>query len=189
MRPQLRTACSALHLVRPCVSMLVRSAFRHSVRRSVGLLGPAAAPTPPVPGEAINVLGEKVSSANLPGFGGPEMQGPPPPKLWGAYLKRVFTTPPTKDEIIEGIGYPGQKGNSSTSSGGMLMLGRLYYGPGRYDYGRPVMPKSWIANYFYGFWEFFHLFFVADRWIFIRALRHIGAIAFIFCFFEKLRQW
>ena len=53
-------------------------------------------------------------------------------------------------EIIEGIGYPGQK----NSHGGLVTLGRIYYGPGRYDYGRPKMPKGWLANFFYPLWEF-----------------------------------
>lgn len=53
-------------------------------------------------------------------------------------------------EIIEGIGYPGQK----NSHGGLCTLGRIYYGPGRYDYGRPKMPKGWVANFFYPLWEF-----------------------------------
>ena len=53
-------------------------------------------------------------------------------------------------EIIEGIGYPGQK----NSHGGLCTLGCIYYGPGRYDYGRPKMPKGWVANIFYPLWEF-----------------------------------
>ena len=53
-------------------------------------------------------------------------------------------------EIIEGIGYPGQK----NSHGGLCTLGRIYYGPGRYDYGRPKMPKGWVANFLYPLWEF-----------------------------------
>eukprot|EP00435_Cladocopium_sp_Y103_P003761 s7938_g1.t1 len=69
---------------------------------------------------------------DAPGFGGEHQQYPP------------------ETEIIEGIGYPGQK----NSHGGLCTLGRIYYGPGRYDYGRPKMPKGWVANFLYPLWEF-----------------------------------
>merc|ERR1719188_1276324 len=87
-----------------------------------------------------------------------------------------MTNPPKKKEIIEAIGYPGQRHSAGTVS----TVGRIYYGPGRYDYGRPVMPKGWFANFFYGFWEFGHLMFVADRWTFIRQLRHLFGFSFFF---------
>merc|ERR1719152_214907 len=66
---------------------------------------------------------------------------------------------PKYKEIIEGFGYPGQR----HSAGGLCTIGRIYYGPGRYDYGRVKMPKGWFQNFFYPFWEFGHLMFVADH--------------------------
>mmetsp|Transcript_94169 Transcript_94169/g.172599 ORF Transcript_94169/g.172599 Transcript_94169/m.172599 type:complete len:158 (+) Transcript_94169:92-565(+) len=89
-------------------------------------------------------------------------------------------TPPTKAEIVEAIGYPGQKGGQSTRMGFLCTLGRLYYGPGRYDYGRIVMPQGWFANFFYPVWEFYHLMFVADRWIMMRMARHFIGISLFF---------
>ena len=90
-------------------------------------------------------------------------------------VKEVFT-PPTKDDIKEAIGYPGQP----TISAGITGLARLNYGPGRYDYGRVVMPKGWFANYFYGAWEFGHIIFVSDKWFLLRQARHVFAIGFFF---------
>eukprot|EP00973_Karenia_brevis_P078214 10860842-Karenia_brevis.AAC.1 len=68
----------------------------------------------------------------------------------------------------------------STNSGLVTTLGRVYYGPGRYDYGRVVYPKGWLANFFYPVWEFCHLFFVADRWISMRMIRHMVGIGLCF---------
>merc|ERR1711972_1167674 len=62
-------------------------------------------------------------------------------------------------------------------------------GPGRYDYGRPTMPKGWFQNYFYGFWELGHILFVADRWIAIRCLRHFVGMAVCFFPFWVQMQW
>merc|ERR1712217_94884 len=98
------------------------------------------------------------------------------------YLIDAHTNIPKRKEIIEAIGYPGQR----HSAGGISTVGRIYYGPGRYDYGRPVMPKGWLANYFYGFWEFGHLMFVADRWIAMRMFRHFVGI--MVCFFPMWFQ-
>merc|ERR1712146_832056 len=73
--------------------------------------------------------------------------------------------------------------------GGRTATGRIYYGPGRYDYGRVKMPKGWISNFFYGQWEFFHLMFVVDRWTFIRQLRHFFGIAMCFLPFKIQMDW
>merc|ERR1719272_2820798 len=133
--------------------MLCRAVARHGVRRTAPLY---------------------VSIPKLPGFGGKEMQHPPETvKDTVEYFRKSFFTLPTKEEIIEAIGYPGQKGSKSTNNGTVMTLGRLNYGPGRYDYGRPVMPKSWFGNFFYGFWEFGHLMFVTERWIAMRLVRHV----------------
>eukprot|EP00746_Dinoflagellata_sp_MGD_P165279 gnl/MRDRNA2_/MRDRNA2_94455_c0_seq1.p1 gnl/MRDRNA2_/MRDRNA2_94455_c0~~gnl/MRDRNA2_/MRDRNA2_94455_c0_seq1.p1 ORF type:complete len:164 (+),score=24.54 gnl/MRDRNA2_/MRDRNA2_94455_c0_seq1:78-569(+) len=92
-----------------------------------------------------------------------------------ASVKEVFTPSNTAD-MKEAIGYPGQK----TIAAGITGLARLNYGPGRYDYGRPVMPKGWFANYFYGAWEFGHIILVSDKWFLLRQARHIFAIGFFF---------
>merc|ERR1711879_573369 len=92
---------------------------------------------------------------------------------------------PIKKEIIEGIGYPGQKG----SAGCVVTLGRITYGPHRYDYGRVKMPKGWFANYFYGFWELGHIFFVSDRWMLFRIIRHIVATYICFLPFWLTAEW
>lgn len=114
---------------------------------------------------------------DAPGFGGEHQQYPPETvRNTVKYISENMTNPPKYKEIIEGIGYPGQK----NSHGGLCTLGRIYYGPGRYDYGRPKMPKGWVANFFYPLWEFGHIFFVADRWLAWRALRHILAITICF---------
>mmetsp|Transcript_9586 Transcript_9586/g.13406 ORF Transcript_9586/g.13406 Transcript_9586/m.13406 type:complete len:178 (-) Transcript_9586:60-593(-) len=114
---------------------------------------------------------------DAPGFGGEHQQYPPETvSNTVKYISQNMTNPPKYKEIIEGIGYPGQK----NSHGGLVTLGRIYYGPGRYDYGRPKMPKGWLANFFYPLWEFGHIFFVADRWIAWRVLRHIVAITICF---------
>merc|ERR1719223_1094064 len=89
------------------------------------------------------------------------------------YFRKAFFTLPRKDEIIEAIGYPNQKGSQTTNNGCVMTLGRLHYGPGRYDYGRIVMPKSWFGNWFFFLWEFGHLMFVSERWIFMRFVKHV----------------
>ena len=113
------------------------------------------------------------------GFGYQAYQKMPPstPAGWAKYFGAAFTTLPKYKEIIEGIGYPGQKHNM----GGMTNVGRIYYGPGRYDYGRVKMPKGWFSNFFYGLWEFFHIFFVVDRNLLIRSLKHLTFIGL--CYF------
>merc|ERR550514_214256 len=88
--------------------------------------------------------------------------------------KEIFT-PPTKHELREGIGYPGQK----HGSGGLTTLARIDYGPHRYDYGRPTMPTSYFGCFFYGAWEFGHIMLVSDKYVSIRFFRHIfGSIMF-----------
>jgi len=118
----------------------------------------------------------EVAPKDGPGFG-KEYQVPPENvKDTVAYISGGMTKLPFRKELIEGIGYPGQK----QSAGTVTTVGRIYYGPGRYDYGRVSRPKGWFANWFYGFWEFGHLFFVADRWIAIRWARHV--IATLICY-------
>merc|ERR1719150_2103673 len=91
----------------------------------------------------------EVRPKDAPGFGDVHLKPAESVKDTAKYIWEGMTTPPRKKEIIEGIGYPGQK----HSAGGITTVGRIYYGPGRYDYGRPIMPKTWFANFFYGFWE------------------------------------
>mmetsp|Transcript_82456 Transcript_82456/g.167136 ORF Transcript_82456/g.167136 Transcript_82456/m.167136 type:complete len:174 (-) Transcript_82456:106-627(-) len=114
----------------------------------------------------------EVAPKDAPGFGEYQLKPAETPKETAQYIWEGMTNPPKYKEIVEGFGYPGQK----HSAGGITTVGRIYYGPGRYDYGRPVMPKSWFANFFYPFWEFGHLMFVADRWIAWRQLRHFLGI-------------
>merc|ERR1719235_2901471 len=109
------------------------------------------------------------------GISGETMKPPETIKETVASVKEVFT-PPTKEDIIEAVGYPGQP----QAAAGIAGLQRLNYGPGRYDYGRVQMPKSWFANYFYPAWEFGHIMFVSDKWFFLRQARHIFAIGFFF---------
>jgi len=109
------------------------------------------------------------------GMSGETLSAPEDLKGTVASVKEVFT-PPTKSDVTEAIGYPGQK----QASGGIAGLARLNYGPGRYDYGRVQMPKGWFANYFYPAWEFGHLMFVVDKWFLLRQFRHIFAIGFFF---------
>jgi len=104
------------------------------------------------------------------GLGYQSFDRQPPTNLadWGRYLAAAFTTPPNKKELIEGIGYPQQQ----HCEGGITNYGRIYYGPGRYDYGMVVRPKSWFGNWFYFVWEIFHMLFVLDRNITIRYFKH-----------------
>mmetsp|Transcript_7437 Transcript_7437/g.17613 ORF Transcript_7437/g.17613 Transcript_7437/m.17613 type:complete len:171 (+) Transcript_7437:85-597(+) len=127
----------------------------------------------------------EVAPKGAPGFGEEQLKPPETVQDTTKYIWRGMTNPPKRKEIIEGFGYPGQK----HSDGGITTVGRIYYGPGRYDYGRPPMPKGWFANYFYGFWEFGHLMFVADRWIAWRTLRHVLATAVCFFPFWLQMQW
>ncbi|CAJ1413812.1 unnamed protein product [Effrenium voratum] len=121
-----------------------------------------------------------------PGFGGAHQQAPAETLTDTVkYISENMTNPPKYKEIIEGFGYPGQK----NSAGGLCTLGRIYYGPGRYDYGRPKMPKGWIANFFYPCWEFAHILFVADRWIAWRVFRHILAITLCYIPFNIQMHW
>merc|ERR1719491_413040 len=157
---------------------------RLALRRSVAPLGNSI-----FTGSAQKGRGQKqafgygeIAPGNAPGFDPVQVKPPETATDTVKYIAKGMTTLPTYKEIIEAIGYPGQK----HSAGGITTVGRIYYGPGRYDYGRPVMPQGWFANYFYGFWEFGHLFFVADRWIALRHLRHVVGIAV--CFFPMWCQ-
>merc|ERR1719507_1697322 len=98
------------------------------------------------------------------------------------YIRDNLNDNSLRKNIIEGIGYPGQK----HSWGGLTTYGRVYYGPDRYDYGRPKMPDGWAANYFFPIWEFCHICFVADRWFTIRWIRHFATIGI--CFFPMYLQ-
>merc|ERR1711972_162962 len=126
-----------------------------------------------------------VNPSNAPGFAKSQLKPPETFKDTIDYLARANFKPPLKKEIIEAIGYPGQRG----CAGGITTVGRIYYGPGRYDYGRTPVPQGWFANFFYGFWEFGHLMFVAGRWIWFRQLRHIVCIGICFFPFWLQMQW
>ncbi|CAE7425940.1 unnamed protein product [Symbiodinium sp. CCMP2456] len=68
------------------------------------------------------------SPPNMPGIGGEHQLHPPETMQTTAkYFADNMTNVPKYKEIIEGIGYPGQK----HSAGGLCTLGRIYYGPGR----------------------------------------------------------
>lgn len=93
--------------------------------------------------------------------------------------KEIFT-PASKAEWREGIGYLGQK----HGSGGLTTLARIDYGPHRYDYGQPTMPKTWFGCFFYGAWEFGHIMLVSDKYCSIRFMRHgLGTIIFFTPFY------
>merc|ERR1712151_1368857 len=127
----------------------------------------------------------EIAPANAPGFDPVQMKPPETVTDTVKYISKGMLNLPKYKEIIEGIGYPGQR----HSAGGITTVGRIYYGPGRYDYGRPPMPKGWIANFFYPVWEFGHLFFVADRWIALRWFRHfVGIFVCGFPFWLQM-QW
>ncbi|CAE7831987.1 unnamed protein product [Symbiodinium sp. CCMP2592] len=65
---------------------------------------------------------------NMPGIGGEHQLYPPETmQTTVKYFSDNMTNVPKYKEIIEGIGYPGQK----HSAGGLCTLGRIYYGPGR----------------------------------------------------------
>ena len=153
--------------------MLSRTVARFAFRRSA-LPFAAAAPTKP-PASAFG-YGDAAPS-NAPGFG--EVYKTPPESIKDTigYIGGGMMNVPKSKEIIEAIGYPGQK----HSAGAITSVGRIYYGPGRYDYGRVKPPQGWFANWFYGFWEFGHLMFVTDRWIMMRQVRHLLGIGL--CFF------
>eukprot|EP00928_Gymnodinium_smaydae_P000364 TRINITY_DN1013_c0_g2_i1.p1 TRINITY_DN1013_c0_g2~~TRINITY_DN1013_c0_g2_i1.p1 ORF type:complete len:199 (+),score=39.80 TRINITY_DN1013_c0_g2_i1:77-598(+) len=159
--------------------MLRRTCTRLALRRS------------DVP-RAVSLPGQKqafgfgeVAPKGAPGFSAVEEKPPETISDTVKYISKGMTTVPRRKEIVEALGYPGQK----HSAGCISTVGRIYYGPGRYDYGRPKMPKSWFANFFYGFWEFGHLMFVADRWISMRFLRHFLGIAFCFFPFWLQMNW
>merc|ERR1719401_796237 len=150
---------------------------RFAARRSGRVLGSQG------PKQAFG-YGE-VSPTNAPGFAESQLKPPETIKDTVDYIARGTFKPPLKKELIEAIGYPGQR----HSAGGLTTVGRIYYGPGRYDYGRPSMPEGWFANWFYGFWEFGHLMFVADRWIWFRMLKHFIGIGMCFFPFWLQMQW
>eukprot|EP00927_Polykrikos_kofoidii_P024408 TRINITY_DN221_c0_g1_i1.p1 TRINITY_DN221_c0_g1~~TRINITY_DN221_c0_g1_i1.p1 ORF type:complete len:202 (+),score=9.20 TRINITY_DN221_c0_g1_i1:67-606(+) len=126
-----------------------------------------------------------VAPKDAPGFD--PVQAKPPETIRDTvkYISKGMGTIPLRKEIVEALGYPGQKHSAGTIS----TIGRIYYGPGRYDYGQPKMPKSWFANFFYPFWEIGHLLFVADRWIAMRIVRHILGISFCFFPLWLTAQW
>mmetsp|Transcript_135134 Transcript_135134/g.341889 ORF Transcript_135134/g.341889 Transcript_135134/m.341889 type:complete len:183 (+) Transcript_135134:79-627(+) len=163
----LRQACIRLALRRARPD-LGNSIFTGSAQRSIG------------PKQAFG-YGE-VAPKGAPGFETVQLKPPETFTDTVKYISKGMATIPTKKEIVEAIGYPGQK----HSAGGISTVGRIYYGPGRYDYGRPPMPAGWFANWFYGFWEFGHIMFVADRWIAMRYLRHFLGTAV--CFFPMWLQ-
>merc|ERR1712194_783513 len=88
---------------------------------------------------------------------------------------------PRRREIVEALAYPAQP----QTNGVLVTIGRLYYGPGRYDYGRLKMPEgdsfgAWLKNFFFPVWELQHILFVADRWTFYRTLKHFIFIPLFF---------
>eukprot|EP00448_Togula_jolla_P024732 CAMPEP_0170591914 /NCGR_PEP_ID=MMETSP0224-20130122/12657_1 /TAXON_ID=285029 /ORGANISM="Togula jolla, Strain CCCM 725" /LENGTH=173 /DNA_ID=CAMNT_0010915809 /DNA_START=66 /DNA_END=587 /DNA_ORIENTATION=- len=158
--------------------MLVRSCTRFAGRLSAPRFAVS------MPGQVQAFGFGEVDPKNAPGMLPVQKKPPETVEDTVNYIVKGFSFP-TRKEIIEGLGYPGQK----HSAGGISTHGRLYYGPRRYDYGRPVMPKGWFANFFYGFWEFGHLMFVADRWQAIRWLRHFVMIGLCYFPFWLRMQW
>merc|ERR1719263_1694727 len=98
-----------------------------------------------MPGQKAAFGYGEVNPADAPGM--EKFQKLPPETVGDTvkYISKGMTTVPRRKEIIEALGYPGQK----HSAGTITTVGRIYYGPGRYDYGRIKMPESWFANFFY----------------------------------------
>eukprot|EP00930_Biecheleria_cincta_P019906 TRINITY_DN15086_c0_g1_i3.p1 TRINITY_DN15086_c0_g1~~TRINITY_DN15086_c0_g1_i3.p1 ORF type:complete len:180 (-),score=31.75 TRINITY_DN15086_c0_g1_i3:113-652(-) len=164
--------------------MLTRSTRRLAGLRCTELCRAAVVQGLPVKKQAFG-YGD-VAPAGAPGFGGDHQLAPPETvQNTVKYISQNMTNLPKYKEIIEGIGYPGQR----HSAGGLCTIGRIYYGPGRYDYGRPKRPQSWFANFFYPFWEFGHLMFVADRWVAWRMLRHILGVFICYIPFNLQMNW
>mmetsp|Transcript_105041 Transcript_105041/g.295816 ORF Transcript_105041/g.295816 Transcript_105041/m.295816 type:complete len:174 (+) Transcript_105041:106-627(+) len=159
--------------------MLRGSQVRLALRRGV------AARAVSLPGQKQAFGFGEVAPKGAPGFD--PVQEKPAESISDTigYISKGMSTVPRRKEIIEALGYPGQK----HSTGCVTTLGRIYYGPGRYDYGRPKMPQSWFANFFYAFWEFGHLMFVTERWQSMRMVRH--AVGILTCFFPfwLTMQW
>mmetsp|Transcript_63127 Transcript_63127/g.150495 ORF Transcript_63127/g.150495 Transcript_63127/m.150495 type:complete len:168 (+) Transcript_63127:91-594(+) len=158
--------------------MLQRTVARFSLRRSQGV----HSAIPQVVSYGKTPLG--TAYPGEAGADGKTVTAPESVQDTKASVMSVFT-PPTRRDIIEAIGYPGQR----HFCGGIVTVGRINYGPGRYDYGRPVMPKGWFANFFYGFWEFGHVMLVSDKWIFLRQVRHIVATLFCAAPFMLTEKW
>merc|ERR1719361_2941209 len=163
--------------------MLARSACRLAALRRAETRRAAA-----VQGERLRKQAFGYGDAappGAPGFGDAQLHPPETMQQTAKYFSENMTNMPKYKEIIEGFGYPGQR----HSAGGLCTIGRIYYGPGRYDYGRPKMPKGWFQNFFYPFWEFGHLMFVADRWVAWRMLRHFLGIMICYIPFNLNMQW
>mmetsp|Transcript_66844 Transcript_66844/g.172092 ORF Transcript_66844/g.172092 Transcript_66844/m.172092 type:complete len:181 (+) Transcript_66844:71-613(+) len=163
---------------------LSRTCARFAFRRSAAPLAGVATKQPSIKPLQAFGYGE-VAPGNAPGFGEAMEKPPETVKDTVKYISKGMTNVPKWKEVVEAIGYPGQK----HSSGAITTVNRIYYGPGRYDYGRVTMPTGWFANWFYGFWEFGHLFWVADRWIAMRQLRHILGVGCCFFPFWLQSQW
>merc|ERR1719436_1752873 len=169
----------------PATMALRRACTRFALRRSPVELGNNSifTGTTQRPAGQTQAFGYgEVKPADAPGFEAYQVKPPETFSDTVKYISKGMTTLPRRKEIIEAIGYPGQK----HSAGGISTIGRIYYGPGRYDYGRPQMPEGWFANFFYGFWEFGHIFFVCDRWIAMRYFRHL--VGTIVCFIPMWLQ-
>eukprot|EP00929_Paragymnodinium_shiwhaense_P081795 TRINITY_DN4289_c0_g1_i1.p1 TRINITY_DN4289_c0_g1~~TRINITY_DN4289_c0_g1_i1.p1 ORF type:complete len:176 (-),score=49.71 TRINITY_DN4289_c0_g1_i1:142-669(-) len=161
------------------MAMLLRAA---TARRAAGYGRRGAAS---MPGQKAAFGYGEVAPKDAPGF--ESFQKTPPESVGDTvkYLSKGMAKLPLRKEIIEALGYPGQK----HSSGTLTTVGRIYYGPGRYDYGRPEMPKSWFANFFYCFWEAGHIMVVSDRWIMFRQIRHFVATFVCFCPLWLMAKW
>jgi len=138
-----------------------------------------------MPGQVGSFGFGEVAPKDMPGSDPVQEKPPEPVQDTVKYISKGMMKIPMKKEIIEALGYPGQK----HSWGAISTLGRIHYGPGRYDYGRPKMPKGWFPNFFYGFWEFGHCVFVVDRWMAMRCARHFLGIAACFFPFWLQMQW
>mmetsp|Transcript_43707 Transcript_43707/g.100905 ORF Transcript_43707/g.100905 Transcript_43707/m.100905 type:complete len:168 (+) Transcript_43707:85-588(+) len=158
--------------------MLQRTVARLALRRSNALLSGAG----PIVSYGRHPLGS--AYAGEAGADGKTLKPPETFEETKESIKAVFT-PNTRRDLIEAIGYPGQR----HFCGGITTLGRINYGIGRYDYGRPLMPKGWFQNIFYPCWEFGHLFFVVDKWIFLRVIRHVVATAFCAAPWLLIGKW
>lgn len=154
--------------------MLMRSVSRFAVRRcSARLMAAPSHLRMAAQGEVKDstTYAKEVVEPNIPN------QTKKTPETVAEFKKSVqeILTPPTKHEVMEGVGYLGQK----HGSGGITTLARIDYGPHRYDYGRPTMPTSHFGCFFYGAWEFGHIMLVSDKYVTIRFWRHIfGALVF-----------
>ena len=134
--------------------MLLRSASRFAVSRSVVRLGGAA------PGQL-------------------KQFGPPTPGSPTGREGESFTGQISVMEHVKYAFLPFQ----NRADYGMMSWPRLDYGPHRSDYGTVSRPKNPIINIFYGVYEYPFIL-KEDLWAVFRFFRHVIALSFWITYFN-----